>query len=165
MTDPEFFPSRRWRDRRLAPPAGRVVPALHRTKIVRQYSVYLYVIAITLVASSLQGQNPRGSLVGKVVDSTGARIADAAVILTQSATSFKRQTVASREGDFEIQSLLPGRYQVRASAAGFAEAETEVDVNVSAKASISLTLRPGQRKQSVDDKGQTPLTIETTSSE
>jgi hypothetical protein len=129
----------------------------------------LGVATLGLFALPLQGQNPRGSLVGKVVDSTGARIADATVTLTQAATSFKRQIVASRDGEFEIQSLLPGRYQVRASAAGFAEIATEVDVNVSATASISLTLRPGLLKQSVEVKGkaslENSLTIETTSSE
>ncbi len=126
---------------------------------------FLCAVSVMLVANSLQGQNPRGALVGIVVDSTGARIGGAVVTLSQPATGFKRQTVANGNGEFTIQSLQPGSYEVRANAAGFAEVATDVDVAVSSAPSISLTLVPGPVKQSVDVKGQTSPTVQTTSSE
>jgi hypothetical protein len=128
---------------------------------------FLSAISLALFARPLQGQNPRGALVGKVVDSTGARIAGAVITLNQPATGFKRQTVANRDGEFAIQALPPGRYEVRASASGFAGIATDVEVNVavSSTPSISLTLVPGPVKQSVDVKGQLSPTIQTTSSE
>jgi hypothetical protein len=87
--------------------------------------------------------------------------------LNQPATGFNRQTVANRDGEFAIQALPPGRYEVRASASGFAGIATDVEVNVavSSTPSISLTLVPGPVKQSVDVKGQLSPTTQTTSSE
>jgi len=127
---------------------------------------FLSAISLALFACPLQGQNPRGALVGIVVDSTGARIGGAVVSLSQPATGFKRQTVANRDGEFVIQSLLPGHYEVRASAPGFAEIASGVDIAVSSTPTISLTLVPGPVKESVQVKGQiSPLAIQTTSSE
>ncbi len=102
---------------------------------------------------------------GTVVDLTGARVANAVVKLDQPATSMTRQTLTNREGEFEIQSVLPGHYRVRASAPGFADAVTEVDVAVGTTPSIALTLQPGQIKESVQVEGRNPLPIEATSSE
>ncbi len=128
--------------------------------------LYLNVIAMTLLVSPLHGQNPRGTLVGKVLDASGARIPGADVTVSQPNTSLKRQAVANGSGEFQIQSLLPGRYQVGAKAPGFSEVATEVDVAAGTTLSISLTLTPGPLKQSVEVKGQpSPLVIETTSSE
>ena len=127
---------------------------------------FLCAISLALFAGPLQGQNPRGALVGKVIDSTGARIAGAVITLNQPATGFKRQTVTNPDGEFEIQSLLPGYYEVRASATGFAEIAMQVDVPVSSTPSVSLTLPARTVKQSVEVKGQgSSPTIETTSSE
>jgi hypothetical protein len=155
-----------WRDGRLARPSGRRRPGLHRPKSFFRHFFCLTVISLTLFVSSIYGQNPRGTLVGRLLDSTGARVAGAVVELTQSSTSLKRQTAANREGEFEIQSLLPGHYEVRATAPGFAEAAIEVDVAVSSTPSISLTLTPERVKESVEVKGKSsPLTIETTSNE
>src|SRR6202165_438064 len=127
---------------------------------------FLSAISLALFACPLQGQNPRGALVGIVVDSTGARIGGAVVSLSQPATGFKRQTVANRDGEFVIQSLLPGHYEVRASAPGFAEIASGVDIAVSSTPTISLTLVPGPVKESVQVKEQiSPLAIQTTSSE
>jgi len=126
---------------------------------------------IGIVASSafLGAQNPLGTLVGEVVDSTGARIAAAHVTIAEPQISFFRQTTANREGQFEIQSLPPGHYQVRASAFGFSEVEAEVKVNVSSSTSVSLVLTPESLKQAVEVKGRVsppqPVTVETTSSE
>jgi len=104
--------------------------------------------------------------VGKVIDSTGARIAGAVITLNQPATGFKQQTVTNPDGEFAIQSVLPGHYEVRARATGFAEIATQVDVPVSSTPSVSLTLPARTVKQLVEVKGQrSSPTIETTSSE
>jgi hypothetical protein len=146
----------------LAPPIK--FPSEFRSYFLRSL-FFLIGISLALFVCPLHGQNPRGALVGTVVDATGARIGGAVVSLRQPATGFRRQTVANRDGEFAIQSLLPGRYEVRASASGFAEAAAEVNVPVSSTPSISLTLVPGPVKQSVDVKGQTSPTVQTTSSE
>lgn len=113
------------------------------------------------LSHSLLAQNPRGTLVGIVVDSTGARIAGAHITLDQPQTSFQQKATASREGEFEIQSLVPGRYQVRAGAAGFNETETEVEVTVSSSPSISLVLTPAPVKQAVEVKRRSPVSVQT----
>ncbi len=132
--------------------------------------VFLYVVAVVLSSSHLEAQNPQGTLAGIVLDQTGAGVAAAHVTVGQRQTSFERQTTSNQNGQFEIQSLPPGRYKVRASAPGFADVEIEVDVTVSSAPSVSLVLRPESVKEAIQVKGvplpaPEDLTVGTTSSE
>ena len=113
-----------------------------------------------IFALPLSAQNPRGSLFGAVVDSTGGRIADARVELRQPDSGFGREATSNNVGEFQFQSLLLGRYRVRATAPGFATAEVEVMVAVSSAPTISLTLVPTSLQQTVEVRGGRPPATE-----
>ncbi len=132
---------------------------LHRT---------LKAISFVLLSSSLLlvAQNPRGTLVGTVMDATGARVPAANITLNQIGAAAIRHAAANSLGEFTIQSLAPGHYQVRASAPGFADATSEVEISVGAMPSISLTLSPQAVEESVNVKAKSSsLALETTSSQ
>lgn len=61
-----------------------------------------------------------GTIVGTVSDSTGARIANAAVILRNPDTSRERHTTTDDHGDFRVSELPAGTYEVSVSQPGFA---------------------------------------------
>jgi len=64
-------------------------------------------------------QNPRGTLWGTVEDSSGARVAAAAITLTNPGFSVARQTQSDNRGEFRIEELPPGEYRVTVHAPEF----------------------------------------------
>ncbi len=98
-----------------------------------------------VLAARLPAQDPRGNLFGKVLDSTGGRVAGAQVTLERPESSFERRATSNRDGEFEFHGLDAGRYQVEVNAAGFAETHEEVRVAVSSSPTISVMLAPRSR--------------------
>src|SRR5438309_2007259 len=107
-----------------------------------------------LLLSDVQAQSPRGSLRGSVQDVTGARIANATILAQSSDSSLRREANSEDRGEFRIDDLLPGRYRIVVSAAGFSDAIAEVPIAVSSVREITVTLRPAASAQSVTVKGQ-----------
>ena len=107
-----------------------------------------------LLLSQVRAQSPRGSLRGSVQDVTGARIANATIVAQSSDSSLRREASSEDRGEFRIDDLLPGRYRIVVSAAGFSDAVAEVPVAVSSVREITVTLRPAASAQSVTVKGQ-----------
>ena len=66
------------------------------------------------------GQTTSGDLAGTVMDSTGAVIPDASIVITNINTGVTRNTKGSATGEVHISNLLPGSYDLTASAPGFA---------------------------------------------
>ncbi|MFL6445267.1 MAG: carboxypeptidase regulatory-like domain-containing protein [Candidatus Sulfotelmatobacter sp.] len=108
-----------------------------------------------LLLSPVRGQSPSGSVRGSVQDVTGARIANATIVAQSSDSSLRREASSEDRGEFRIDDLLPGRYRIVVSAAGFSDAVAEVPVAVSSVREITVTLRPAASAQSVTVKGQT----------
>jgi hypothetical protein len=80
-----------------------------------------------------------GSIEGSVQDEKGAPVAGAMISALGATTAF---AVSDRTGRFEIRSLSPGPYLVRAHLTGFVASRGEViDVRASGRASSSIALR------------------------
>ncbi|MGB9032769.1 MAG: TonB-dependent receptor [Acidobacteriaceae bacterium] len=108
------------------------------------------------------GQNPNAALRGEVQDATTARVAGAQVVLHAVGLSFKRVVTTNGQGEFRIDGLLPGPYQVSVTASGFAQARANVDVSVSAVRDIDVTLKPERARETVNVQGS-PSSITTAS--
>jgi hypothetical protein len=102
----------------------------------------------------LQAQNPRGSLRGTVEDTSGARIQSAKIILRSANSLLERQATTEDRGEFRIDDLNPGAYQITVSATGFASAQSEVAVAVSSVREISVTLKPASAGEKVTVESQ-----------
>ena len=117
--------------------------------------------------SVLWAQNPSGTLRGEVQDTSGARVGNATIVVAATGSSFSRQVPANTGGEFRIEGLLPGRYQVRVSAAGFADANAYVEIAVSAVRDITVTLEPKAASETVSVEAEpssvTTQTIDTAS--
>src|SRR5215469_9332875 len=86
---------------------------------------------ILLVAVTATAQNPSGVLRGVVRDSSGARVVSAKISLRLLTTAQARTTVCDRRGEFRLDGLTPGTWELAISARGFAEADSEVQIAVS----------------------------------
>ena len=99
-----------------------------------------------------------GTISGVVTDPTGAVLPGATVEATSAATGQVRTAVTGPEGFYTVPLVSPGRYEVKASLAGFQSAtRTNVQVSVSETARANLTLPVGSVTENVTIVGEPPL--------
>ena len=125
---------------------------LHKPRIWGFVSVV--VSAVLCLPVEVIAQNATGSLEGEVQDATHARIPAASVTIRSVGTSLEREVITDSRGDFRLDGLMPGRYQLLVNAMGFAKARSEVMVPVSSVRDVLVTLRPSQVQQSVRVSGE-----------
>jgi hypothetical protein len=108
-------------------------------------------VSILLVFSSLAATAQiAADLQGRVLDSTGAAIANASVTLTETATNVHQQTTTSSSGDYFFTHLNPGVYQVDVTAAGFQRlSRSGITAIVGQTVAADLTLSPGTDQQTI----------------
>ena len=119
-------------------------------------SIAIAVVLMVSVATQavLKAQDFRGSLVGAVVDSSGARVPSADVHLMAVESSLERKTTTDSRGEFRFSDLLAGPYQLTVKAPGFAEATSTVIVNVSSDREVEVTLKPAAAQQTLTVEAQ-----------
>jgi hypothetical protein len=129
---------------------------------------FFRLVVLALFPLAMQAQNPRGSLLVAVQDSSGARVAGATVSVTQDKFAISRTGKADTQGETRFESLQPGNYTVTVDATGFAEKATAVVVAVNSQPVLVVTLSPQSVRESVEvhDRGPSLSSqpIETTSS-
>ncbi|MEO6909903.1 MAG: TonB-dependent receptor, partial [Edaphobacter sp.] len=128
---------------------------------------HLAVIAFTFAAISMASAQQtvnNASLSGRVIDSSGAVVADAQVTATQSATNISRTTSTSKDGHFRFPYLSVGTYNVRVQQAGFADALRSVTLTVGADFDLQIPLRVAGTQTAIDVSSQ-PTLVETNRSE
>lgn len=123
-------------------------------------------IVFTLLAAlPLVAQTYRGGIGGTVLDSSGAAIPNARVVLTSTDTGAVRQTVTTTSGDYVFQDLQIGTYSLSISAAGFGtETLKDIRVNPGAVTPINTTLSVSGAQEVVDVSADTNSEIQTESS-
>ncbi len=132
--------------------------------IDRRLTSLLALAAFLAFSLSLFGQ-ATSSLHGTVTDATGAVVPSAKVTITNVATNQSRETVTTSRGAYELQSVLPGKYNVTVEAPGFStEVETGVELKVDLPATLNVTLRVGSETQTVDVTSEAPALNTTDSS-
>lgn len=109
-----------------------------RTIRLRTLCLSLLLTAVSVVVSA----QSRVSLTGRVTDQTGAAVNHATVTARQLGTSFERSAKTSDDGNYRMDDLLPGEYQVSARGEGFSLAAQTLALNT--ERALDFTLRPGQ---------------------
>ena len=133
--------------------------AFSEAMVSRRFSHHLRTILICTILllvsthSKAQSGGATGTIVGTVVDSSGALIPGAQVSITEADTNVTNTTTTSSSGSYTVASLKPGTYRVAAVAAGF-EKTTALDVvlTVGSEARVDLKLTPGSEQQTVSVK-------------
>jgi hypothetical protein len=110
--------------------------------------------SVLLLPSVSTAQNPRGALRGTVQDQSGGRVPSAKVVVQSAETGIVREAGCNDRGEFRIDELTPGNYQVIVSANGFAEASSSVTVVVSSVRELTVTLKLPAVQQTIILDGQ-----------
>jgi hypothetical protein len=98
-------------------------------------------VALWAWSVSLHAQSTSATLAGDVVDSSGAVIAGAEVIVALPSAGQRRSVTTTGDGRFAVAGLEPGVYDIEAVAPGFARTRLEkVIVNVSDRRQLRIRL-------------------------
>jgi hypothetical protein len=118
------------------------------------------VLCLSILAQSIplaaSAQAVYGSIVGTVVDSSGAGVPNAKVTITDLNRSVSFATDTNESGFFTQRSLIAGRYQVRIEATGFSTYLQEVRVSVDQETTVDVKLQVGQLSETVEVTGGAP---------
>jgi outer membrane cobalamin receptor len=79
------------------------------------------IVFCCLLAASALAQGSRGSLIGKVLDSRGAAIRGARIVLFFNGKVALRETTSNEAGEFTFEYLLPGEYTLSVEADGLTQ--------------------------------------------
>ena len=116
---------------------------------------------IVLMLGGLQGaqaQNYETTLTGTIVDTTGAKVINATVTVTNSGTNAVRKTKTSSAGTYYVSNLPIGNYTLVASAPNFGtEQIADIELVVGQIRNIDLRLNIGAVQQEIDVKDTAPV--------
>ena len=118
-------------------------------------------IAVLIVACAAAigpAQEFRGSITGRVVNNSGAAVANATVTVSNTATNGSASTTTNESGDYTALYLTPGSYTVTVEAAGFKKAiRQNIEIRVGDKLQIDLQLEVGNVSDTVNVTSDAPL--------
>jgi hypothetical protein len=123
-----------------------------------RYGVVTLIAGLLLWTSTASAQNIFGSIVGSVLDTTGAAVSGATVTATNNGTGAKRSVTTDGSGDYQVLSLPPGAYTVDVESTGFKRfTRDQIDVAVDQAARINVTMTVGETTQQVTVTSAAPI--------
>ena len=126
-------------------------------RILRSFLLGAFTILVTF-ASLSPAQSTFGTVVGNVIDSSGATMANTEISLTNLGTNEKRRETTNNEGLYQFVNVAPGQYSVEVQKAGFKRTlRSPVTVQTQTTSKIDITLQVGELTQTVEVTAQTPL--------
>jgi hypothetical protein len=116
----------------------------------------------TSMASLVMAQSTiYGSMVGVVTDQSGAHMPGVTVTATNLSTNISTSALTDAQGNYRIENLIPGTYQVSAERASFKKYVRQgITLSTAQAIRIEITLEVGEVSETVNITQQTPL-IET----
>jgi hypothetical protein len=126
----------------------------------------VFAVAFALGLASLPGlaQSTAGRVLGSVTDQSGASVAGATVVITDTQRGTTRTLTTDTSGDYVAADLVPGMYKVHIEAKGFKSVDRlSVGIEVATDVRVDFSLQPGNVSEVVTVSEEVPL-LNTTSS-
>ncbi len=115
-------------------------------------------IALILMLASANAQDPRGTILGRVIDSSGAAIPNAEVRATNENTGVSASARANAAGNFVLPYLLSGNYVLSCEFTGFKKwIRQEIQVRINESVEVNIDLQVGATSETIEVKASTPL--------
>ena len=120
-------------------------------KIWKSVLLALMLAGLLFTASPTPAQTlERGEIRGFVYDSSHSIVPSARVTISNPSTGYKHELTTDASGFFDFASLLPGVYQMKAEASGFALINiTDIHVEIGASLALDVTLPVKGQTQTV----------------
>lgn len=116
------------------------------------------VAVLVLLVSSVLAQDPRGTLLGRVTDATGAVMPGVEVRATNVQTGVSFTSVTNDRGNYNIPFLYPAVYKVEAQMPGFkAYVRENVQIRVSETVELNIQMEVGEISEVVSVTAETPV--------
>jgi hypothetical protein len=113
---------------------------------------------LVLLPSAATGQEVTGSIVGTVLDQTGAALSDATVTAREVRKGTVLSTKTDNTGSFRIERVPIGRYEVKVERTGFQTAvKPAFDLVLNQTARLNIDMKVGQTSESVEVNAAPPL--------
>jgi hypothetical protein len=110
-------------------------------------------------------QSVTATLVGTVVDPSGAAVPGTKITVTNKETDVSRTVPSNERGDYIIPNLAPGHYQLTGEHEGFRRTVvTGIELMVNQTARVDVAFQVGVLAETVDVTGTAPLVESETSS-
>ena len=121
-------------------------------------SIFVGLVGLFLCVAPSYSQAVNATLLGTVLDSSGAVVANAKVAITEETTAVTRTGQTNDSGNFTFPDLPPGRYTVAVELSGFKkEVRKGIDVVVNSTSRVDLQLQPGQLSETIEVTAAAPL--------
>ena len=116
------------------------------------------VLLAVFFCAALCAQETRGTILGRITDSTGAVVPEASVRASNIATGVAAAARSNASGNFTLPYLLPGTYTLTAELEGFKKFVREgIEIRVNDTVEVNIELTIGNVAESVEVKAETPL--------
>ena len=122
-------------------------------------------ILLCTVVPAAFGQATDSNLIGAVVDATGAAVPNANIEITNQATGVKSIGRSGAAGEYRVNNLPPGLYDLTATASGFATTSLKnlrLDLNKNTTANVTLQVGTVSTALEVSEAA---VTIDTTTAQ
>lgn len=117
-----------------------------------------FVVCLCLSAVAVLAQDSRGSIAGRVMDSSEALVPGVELRATNADTGVAASAKSNASGSYNIPFLIPGTYRVTAETAGFKRFVREgIQVRVSETVDLNIQMEVGAVSETVEVKAETPL--------
>jgi len=121
--------------------------------------------ALTISSGVLFSQATDSIIVGSVADATGAAVPNVTITATNKDTGVKYTTVTNSTGEYRLNNIPVGRYDVSATAQGFSTATVaNVELQLNHTSSVNMTLAVGSVSTSVEVT-EAPAMIDTSTAQ
>ena len=128
---------------------------------------YCLILSLILLLTQLPlfSQEARGTLLGRVTDSSGAVIVNAKVEGLNTATGVKAEATTNESGDYLLPYLIPGPYTITVEAPGFKTfKQTAITLRMDDHLTVDAAMQLGQASESVEVVASAGLLDTSTSS-
>lgn len=115
-------------------------------------------IVFLLAAGLSAQQDPRGTILGQVTDTTGAVVPGVTVRALNLNTGVAVSGASNEQGNYEIPFLLPGRYTLEAEMNGFKRwVRSDIELRTADRLRVDIRLEVGALSEAVEVTAEAPV--------
>ena len=122
----------------------------------------LLFLSMMVVSANATAQTFRGTILGTVIDQSGAAIPGAQITIKNQGTGLARTTTSEDSGTYQVPELPVGQYSVTVTKEGFESVTLgDVEVRVAGERRVDVTLKAGHVESRVEVRAEVPMVTTT----